>query len=96
MASRSDLAARRARAPGLGLGVAGVLMLAFAAALLGFVVWAFFRLWALAGPVRMSLHGYIAMGLAAVFTIALGGGLMWLAFYSERRGYDDRVGPDPD
>ena len=80
----------------LRVGLAGVLMLIFAAALLGFVVWAFFRLWALAGPVHMPLQGYIAMALAAVLVPALGGGLIWLAFYSERKGYDDRAGSDRD
>lgn len=83
-------AGRRPRRP----GAAAVLMLAFAAGLLGFVIWAFFRLWALAGPAEMSVHGYIAMGLAAVFTLGLGGGLMWLAFYSSRNGYDERVGEE--
>lgn len=28
--------------------------------------------------------------LGALVTAALGGALMWLAFYSSRRGYDDR------
>ena len=45
--------------------------------------------WRLAGPTKMSIHGFIAMGIAAVGTLLLGGGLMWLAFYSARTGYDD-------
>ncbi len=79
-----------------GLGVQGIVLLVGLAAFLGFVVWAFFKAWALAGPTRMTVHGWIAMGLAAVFVLALGGGLMWLAFYSERRGYDGRVDVDED
>lgn len=41
------------------------------------------------GDVRMSGHGWFAMGLGIVFTLGLGGGLMALVFYSARRGYDD-------
>ena len=37
----------------------------------------------------MSIHLWIALALALVFTAALGGGLMWLAFYSSREGWDD-------
>ena len=29
------------------------------------------------------------MGIAGVFTAGLTGGLMWLAFYSARKGFDD-------
>jgi hypothetical protein len=37
----------------------------------------------------MTVHGYVAMALAVVLTFLLGGGLMGLAFYSSRHGYDD-------
>jgi drug/metabolite transporter (DMT)-like permease len=40
------------------------------------------------GGTPMSIHGYIAMGLGIVFTMALGGGLMFLIFYSSRHGRD--------
>jgi hypothetical protein len=40
------------------------------------------------GGTPMSIHGYIAMGLGIVFTMALGGGLMFLMFYSNRHGRD--------
>jgi hypothetical protein len=43
-----------------------------------------------AGP-PMGVHGWIAMGLAVVVSGGVGGGLMWLAFYSARHGYDDDV-----
>ena len=49
--------------------------------------------WRLAGPVRMSVHGYVAMAIAGSATALLTGGLIWLAFYSARHGYDDR--PEP-
>jgi len=37
---------------------------------------------------EISLNGYIAMALGTLFTMALGGGLMFLIFYSNRRGRD--------
>jgi hypothetical protein len=48
----------------------------------------------LRGDTGISLHGYIAMGVALVGTAAVGGGLMWLAFYSSRAGWDD-IDRDP-
>ncbi len=36
----------------------------------------------------------LALTIGSVLTIALSGGLMWLVFYSARRGYDDRLPPD--
>lgn len=40
---------------------------------------------------NISLHGWIALTLGVVLSLALGGGLMALSFYSSRRGFDDRV-----
>jgi len=37
---------------------------------------------------EMSVNGYIAMVLGVLFTMALGGGLMFLVFYSNRHGRD--------
>ncbi|CAN5383665.1 hypothetical protein BH09PSE2_BH09PSE2_24940 [soil metagenome] len=49
------------------------------------------------GGAPISLHGWIAMGLAIGLSAVVGGGLMWLAFFSARRGYDDQVmNEDPD
>lgn len=62
--------------------------LAFAlilAAIAGLIAYAFYFFW----DSELSLHGYIAFGLGALFSFALGGGLMWLVFYSSRKGYDD-------
>jgi hypothetical protein len=75
---------------GFGLGV--VILIVALAGFLGFAIWAFVALWRLAGDTRMSIHGWIAMGLAGVLTLVIGGGLMWLAFYSARKGYDERAG----
>jgi hypothetical protein len=47
----------------------------------------------------MSIHGWIALGLGTFLSLAVGGGLMALVFYSARKGYDDRIEvdtPDPD
>lgn len=41
----------------------------------------------------ISMHGWIAMGLGTVLSLALGFGLMWLSFYSSRHGFDDRADP---
>jgi hypothetical protein len=45
--------------------------------------------WISLGDVEMSVHGYIAMALGIIFSLALGFGLMGLMFYSSRHGYDD-------
>jgi hypothetical protein len=66
-----------------------MLLVVILAVLLGFAVWGFTEAWKLGGDTHMGVNGWIAMGLAAVLTLALGGGLMWLAFYSSRHGYDD-------
>ena len=42
------------------------------------------------GP-GMNANGKIALILGGIGTLALGGGLMALVFYSSRRGYDDAV-----
>ncbi|MCW5734724.1 MAG: hypothetical protein KIS73_11380 [Enhydrobacter sp.] len=40
------------------------------------------------GGTPMSTMGWIAMFVGIVATLALGGGLMFLVFYSSRRGHD--------
>jgi hypothetical protein len=42
----------------------------------------------------MSVHGWIALTLGTVLSLALGGGLMALVFHSARKGYDDRIEVD--
>lgn len=39
----------------------------------------------------MSIHGWIALTIGTVLSLAVGGGLMALVFHSARKGYDDRV-----
>jgi hypothetical protein len=67
--------------------VIGVLIALLAAALVfGFVGWNLDG-----AEVTISRHGILALILGGVGTLALGGGLMFLVFYSNRRGYDDAV-----
>lgn len=40
---------------------------------------------------EMSIHGWIALTLGTFLSLAVGGGLMALVFYSARKGYDDRI-----
>jgi hypothetical protein len=39
----------------------------------------------------MSVHGWIALTIGTILSLAVGGGLMALVFYSARHGYDDAV-----
>ena len=39
----------------------------------------------------VPLYGWFAIAGGVVFSLALGGGLMALMFYSERHGYDDNA-----
>jgi hypothetical protein len=41
------------------------------------------------GDVTMSTHGMVAMGFGVLLTLGLGIGLMYLVFYSSRRGFDE-------
>ncbi|BBK31051.1 hypothetical protein EDC65_1508 [Stella humosa] len=46
-------------------------------------------IWSGMADIRLGMHGWIALGLGVFFTLAIGGGLMALVFYSSRRGYDE-------
>ena len=76
------------RGPGPGLFV----LLAGFAAVLGVCLWGLWLSRRMEGFTGMTIHGWIALGLALVLGGALSGGLMWLAFYSARKGYDDDAG----
>jgi len=41
------------------------------------------------GPIEISGHILVAMILGIVFSLAVGIGLMFLVFYSARKGYDE-------
>ena len=51
--------------------------------------------WMTLGDSGMTASGYLALILGALGTVALGGGLMALLFYSHRYGYDERAGESP-
>jgi hypothetical protein len=57
-------------------------------AILGVTLWWVVYAWN-SVDVEMSIHGYIAMILAIVFSLVIGCGLMALMFYSSRHGYDE-------
>ena len=76
------------------LGRRGI-ALAGAAALLGLTAFVLGAVRVLRGDLPISIHGYLAMAIAAVGVAALTGGLTWLAFYSSRAGWDD-LDRDPD
>lgn len=60
----------------------------------GFMAWAFVASGEHGGAFfAMSGHGWVALAVALVLTAGLGGGLMWLAFYSDRKGFDEHVRP---
>lgn len=65
------------------------LLTAAVAGILGYLAWA---LWSLRGAGSWTggswVLGAIIVG-GVLVTGALAGGLMWLAFYSSRRGHDD-------
>ena len=46
-------------------------------------------LWERLPPVEISLHGYLALALGVVCSLALGIGLMRLVYISHRRGFDE-------
>ena len=70
------------------LGVAGwiaiVVLLGFLAAAIAYAVHA----WTAMSGVSISPLGWLFMALGVFFTIAVGGGLMALVFYSSRHNYD--------
>ena len=70
------------------------LLLALLAVLgLSFTAWGVLSMWAELG-VHMTLHGWIAYALGAVFSILLAGGLFFLTFKSARDGFDDIDRPE--
>ena len=60
-----------------------------AAAVVALACLAGFGAWILRGDTGITFHGWIALGVALAGTAGIGGGLMWLAFYSSRTGWDD-------
>ena len=59
-----------------------LLLLLIGAAAIGYFGWT-------STDTDVPLSGYIAMALGAIFSVAVGVGLMALLFYSSRAGYDE-------
>lgn len=69
----------------MGKYVLGLFLIGF----LGLTLWLCSSLWIAEGPAEISGHILVAMVLGIVFTLAVGAGLMFLVFYSARKGYDE-------
>ena len=52
------------------------------------------NLWLQMSDVTISFNGKMAIFIGAFFTIFLGSGLMSLAFFSSRHGFDEQVDHD--
>ena len=68
----------------------------FGVAVLILVVAASWIVWREMGQIDLGFHGWVALILGSVGMVALGGGLMWLSFYSSRSGHDSAAHYDPD
>ena len=62
--------------------------------MLAFALVALVQRFASVGSEQISMHGWIAMAAGGALSLLLAGGLMFLTFYSARRGFDDRQRPD--
>ena len=69
--------------------------LLFGVTVLGLVVAASWVVWRELGQIDLGFHGWIALTLGSVAMVSLGGGLMWLSFYSSRSGHDSAAHYDP-
>jgi len=72
------------RAP---LGVGGWIAIASMGVILGAAIWFAFWGWNLTAA-EVDTNGRIALVLGAIFSMLIGGGLMALLFWSNRKGYD--------
>lgn len=57
-------------------------------------IWYAGQAWLIEGP-PMPSWMYLAMAGGVFFSLLIGGGLMALVFYSNRKGYDDAAGEIP-
>jgi hypothetical protein len=75
--------------PGGWIGVFVLFLLLAASAYVVYEGWT-----AHSGGIEMPDWGYAMLGVGVMFGLAIGCGLMALAFYSSRRGYDERTAVD--
>jgi hypothetical protein len=59
------------------------------AIVMALAIYAAVEAWTALADTTISTHGWIALGAGVLVTLAVGGGLMFLVFYSNRQGYDD-------
>jgi hypothetical protein len=57
--------------------------------LLGIAIYGALTAWRALGTVEISALGLLAMAGGIVLSLLLGGGLMFLVFWSSRHGHDD-------
>ncbi|MPY71680.1 MAG: hypothetical protein GEU92_16525 [Alphaproteobacteria bacterium] len=57
--------------------------------LLALAIYAAVTVWTGLGDVEISTAGTLAMVAGVVLSLAVGGGLMFLVFWSSRHGHDD-------
>jgi hypothetical protein len=69
------------------IGTGGWIAIAAMGVALGLAIWFAFWGWNLTDAV-VDTNGRIALVLGAVFSMLVGGGLMALLFWSNRKGYD--------
>lgn len=69
------------------LGAGGWIAIAALGMVLGVAIWFSFWGWSLTDA-QIDTNGYIALVLGVVLSVVLGGGLMALLFWSNRKGYD--------
>jgi hypothetical protein len=60
-------------------------------ALLALAIWFAGRSWVHLGGDPIPLYGWFAIAGGVLVSLAVGGGLMALVFYSSRHGYDDNT-----
>ena len=71
----------------------GIVLLVGMGAVLILAIGYAWQLWMAVNDVDIGVHGWTAMILGSVFSLVVGVGLMFLIFYSHRKGYDDRIEP---
>ena len=68
------------------------LLIAALVGMLGIALVVTLLMWFDIDETEISIPGIIAMLLGVVFSLGIGGGLMFLVFYSSRHGHDDGIG----
>jgi hypothetical protein len=69
--------------------MARALVIGGVALVLALIAAAIVPMWMMSAGMSLSGHGYVALFLTIFFSFAVGGGLMFLIFYSARHGFDD-------